>query len=236
MLFMAIFPFYLAGIVLAVALIHRRSPRTLVTPERRINIKRVAQGFGSWFLIMCAFALVSFILDPSIYAFRPDPAVFVTFALVALILTPVQTTTEELFFRGYLVQGASLIGKNPIFLAAVSGALFMLPHLANPEVDAGFVTAALYYLASGVFLALISLKDGTIELAIGIHAANNLFNALVLSYSGSAFGNIPSLFYSDRFDPSSELVSFLLMCVLFYVLIFPALKRRHSAGGRAAAR
>jgi membrane protease YdiL (CAAX protease family) len=225
----------LAGIVLAVALIHRRSPRTLVTPRNRIDLKRVAQGFGAWFLIMCGFALVSFLLDPSIYWSGPDPAAFIPFALVALILTPIQTTTEELFFRGYLMQAASLISKNPLFLIIASGLPFMLVHLGNPEVGADFVTVVLYYFAVGAFFALISLKDGTTELAIGIHAANNLFIALVLNFSGSAFEGTPSLFYATSFDPVSELITFLVWCVLFYVLIFSTLKRRHSVGERRTA-
>jgi uncharacterized protein len=128
------------------------------------------------------------------------------------------------------MQGASLISKTPVFLILVSAVLFMLVHLGNPEVGAGFVVAVLFYLTWGVFLALVSLKDGTTELAIGIHAANNLFLALVVNFSGSVLEGTPSLFYTDRFDPVSELVSFLVMCALFYAWIFPMLKRRHSVG------
>jgi membrane protease YdiL (CAAX protease family) len=155
----------------------------------------------------------------------------VPFVLVALILTPLQTTTEELFFRGYLVQGASLISKSPIFLITVSAVLFGLLHLLNPEVDSGFVPLALYYLAFGVFLAWISLKDGTTELAIGLHAANNLFAAIVLSFPGSSF-NTPSIFYIDWFAPWLDLVGFLALSALFYVMVFVMLKRRHNLGGR----
>jgi hypothetical protein len=36
---------------------------------------------------------------------------------IALVCTAIQTTTEELFFRGYIVQGASLICSNRVFLA-----------------------------------------------------------------------------------------------------------------------
>src|SRR3712207_7068272 len=40
---------------------------------------------------------------------------FVPFALLALVLAPIQATAEEVFFRGYLVQGASLISGNFLF-------------------------------------------------------------------------------------------------------------------------
>jgi len=212
---------FLVGIVLAVVLIHRRSPRTLVTSRGSINKKRIAQGFGLWFALLCASSLVGFILAPSSFSFGPDLAAFVPFALIALILTPIQTTSEELFFRGYLVQGASLISRSLIFLLLVSGGLFVVPHLLNPEAREGGIPAMLLYLLLGLFLTLISLKDGTIELAIGAHAANNLFGALVVSYSGSVLGETPSLFFvADRGDPWFALVPTLIISALFYVLVF----------------
>lgn len=218
--------FFLVGVVLAVALIHRRSLRTLVTARDRINGKRIAQGFGVWFSLIGLSSLLSFILNPSIYSFGADPAEFIPFALVALIITPIQTTAEELFFRGYLLQAASFISKNLVFLVIVSGVLFGLVHMGNPGNSAGFVLLVLYYLAVGTFLALISLKDGTTELAIGIHAATNLFVALVISYSDMRFGDIPSLLHTNHFDLLSDLASFLGACAIFYVVIFLVLNFR----------
>jgi hypothetical protein len=54
----------------------------------------------------------------------------------ALALTAIQTTTKELFFRGYIVQGASVIWANCVFLALASAVVFTLPHLGNPEAQA----------------------------------------------------------------------------------------------------
>jgi CAAX protease family protein len=160
----------------------------------------------------------------------PSLAAFVPFALLALVLTPIQTTAEELFFRGYLVQGASLVSGNFLFLAVASGALSMLPHLlANPELDAGFLPVALYYFGFGAFFAWVSLRDGTLELAIGAHAANNLYGAIVVSFEGSAL-NTPSLFYTDRFVPAYSLIQFLVAAALFYLAVFVLIKRRPRKG------
>jgi hypothetical protein len=69
----------------------------------------------------------------------------------------------------------------------------MMPHLlANPEVEAGFLLVALYYFGFGAFLAWVSLRDGTLELAFGAHAANNLYGAVVLSFEGSALTRLRS--------------------------------------------
>lgn len=182
-------------------------------------------GLGVWFVLAVLASLVGFLLDPSAFSLGSNLAAFVPFALLAIVLTPIQATAEEIFFRGYLVQGASLISPNFLFLAVASGVLFMLPHLANPGLDSGFLLVALYHFAFGAFLAWVSLRDGKLELAIGAHAANNLFGAIVLSFEGSAL-NTPSLFYTDRFVPAYSLVQFLVAAALFYVVVFVLFKRR----------
>jgi uncharacterized protein len=209
-----------------VALIHRRNPLTLVTGRRSIDWRRTGTGFGVSLALVALAGLVEFLIYPSALSLGPNLAAFAPFALLALVLTPIQATAEEVFFRGYLVQGASLISSNFLFLALISGTLFMLPHLlANPEVDAGFLPVALYYFGFGAFLVWVSLRDGTLELAIGAHAANNLYGAVVLSFEGSAL-KTPSLFYTDRFVPAYNLIQFLVIAVLFYVAVFVLFKRR----------
>lgn len=42
------------------------------------------------------------------------------------------------------------------------------------------------YFAVGAFLALITVRDGGLELALGAHAANNLFAALILNHVTSS--------------------------------------------------
>ena len=224
------FPFFLLGTVLAVIFIHRRNPLTLVTGRRSIGWGRVGTGFAVLFVLVVLSSLVEFLVYPSSFSLGPSLTAFVPFALLALVLTPIQTTAEELFFRGYLVQGASLLSGNFLFLAVASGVLTMLPHLlANPELDAGFLPVALYYFGFGAFLAWVSLKDGTLELAIGAHAANNLYGAIVLTFEGSAL-NTPSLFYTDRFAPTYNLAQFLVAAALFYLAVFVLFKRRPKKG------
>jgi len=219
------YPVFLLGSVLAVTFLHRLGPLTLVTGRRHTDWRRVGTGLGVWFVLAVLGGLVGFLLDPSAFSLGPNLAAFVPFALLAVVLTPIQTTAEEVFFRGYLVQGASLISPNFLFLAVASGVLFMLPHLANPGMGSAFLLVALYHFGFGAFLAWISLKDSTLELAIGAHAANNLFGAVVLGFEGSAL-DTPSLFLTDRFVPAYSLIPFLAAAALFYVVVFALFQRR----------
>ena len=53
----------------------------------------------------------------------------------------------------------------------MNGFIFALPHLANPEVGGEDLIRIVGYIAVGTGWAWVTLRDGTLELAIGAHAA-----------------------------------------------------------------
>lgn len=213
------FIFFFIGIWLTAIGIHRRPLRSVITAKPAIDWKRIGFGFVTWFLLGIVGSAVEFLIWPQTFTFQFEPLTFLLFALIALILTPIQTTSEELFFRGYLVQAGSLFSRNAIFLSLLSGVLFALPHIGNPEMAANFYVVLLSYFVLGVFLAWISIKDGTIELAIGLHAANNLFAGLVVTFPQSALPT-PAIFYTTHFDPVFNLVVTIALCAVFYMIVF----------------
>jgi hypothetical protein len=163
--------------------------------------------------------LVEYLISPESFTITFDASIFIPFAILAILITPLQTTAEELFFRGYLVQAGSLISRNWIFLSIWSGALFALPHIVNPEVASNMWAMLLTFFILGAFLAWISLKDGTIELAIGIHAAQNLMVLLLVTFPESALPS-PAILTSTHFDPVLSLIGVVVFCTLFYLLVF----------------
>lgn len=213
------FILFFAGVWLAVVLIHRRPFRTVATGSSSIDWRRIWRGFILWLILAASASLLEFILWPETFSIQFEPVTFIVFAILALIMTPIQTTSEEIFFRGYLVQAGSLISQNTIFLALFSGVLFTLPHIGNPEVSSNTAVVLLSYFVLGVFLTWISIKDGSIELAIGLHAANNLFAGLVITFPQSAL-QTPALFYTTHFDPVFNLVVEIVLCALFYLFAF----------------
>lgn len=221
------YPFLLAGILLTVALIHRRHPRTLVTARDAVSWRRVAEGFVALFVPMClVVGLGQYLFYPDTFSFTSDLALFALFVPLALLLTPIQSTSEELLFRGYLVQGASVIWTNRVFLALTSATLFTLPHMLNPEAQAGgWLTVFLnYFVSGGLVLVVVSLIDGTTELAIGAHLANNIFNALVVSATGGVF-TTPALFSTGEYHATFYALSVLVVVPLFLATLYWVFKR-----------
>jgi membrane protease YdiL (CAAX protease family) len=192
---------------------------TLVTPNQQVRWKRIFQGFGLYFVLTFVISFVGIVLSPSEYRLTFKPSQFLVFLPIALVITPIQTSAEELFFRGYLLQGIALKTRSLLIPILGSSLLFMLPHLLNPEVKLNLFLMASFYLLFGIFLAVITVKDDSLELAMGVHAANNLFVALILNYSNSALPS-PSIVTLSRFDPLSSLISFIVVAVIFCFVIW----------------
>jgi hypothetical protein len=79
---MASFLFFFAGVIIAVSLIHRRPPRTLVTARERIDWHRVGQGFVAWFVPYCLIGgLGQYLFYPDTFSFNSDLLTFTLFVL-----------------------------------------------------------------------------------------------------------------------------------------------------------
>ena len=213
------------GIWGSVWLFHDRSLTSLIAPYRRIRWGRALQGFVIWFLLAGLQAVIEAFLHPGRYVWTVDWWLFVRFLLPVLILVPVQIAAEELLFRGYLLQLLGLRMRNTVLLSLLTGVLFGLLHMGNPEAVAGeTLLMFINYSAAGVFFGFITLYDDGLELALGVHAANNLFAALVANYVVSALPT-PALFMVQELDAGYSLIAYLVSILLFLVYVWYSRKQ-----------
>ena len=123
-------------------------------------------------------------------------------------------------FRGYAMQGLGLLTRRPALIAVASSLVFTVPHLLNPEVhEHGVLIMAANYFVIGMLLATITLRDGRLELAIGVHAVNNVFLALVANYEGSAL-TTESIFTARELDPVYSLATMIVGTLVFHWWMF----------------
>ena len=100
------FPIFLLGIFLAVRVFHGRGLRTLVTPAPSVHWHRVWTGFWLWLLLAALATGLEIALYPAAFSWQGvGLGRYLVFVVLALIFTPLQTSTEELFFRGYSASG-----------------------------------------------------------------------------------------------------------------------------------
>lgn len=210
----------LAGLFITVRYVHQRPFRSLITSFERIKWKPILYGFGLLFLLLILSSLISYGLNPSNFSFNSNNIIqFLTFLPFILVMIPLQTTSEELTYRGYWLQGAGILTRNFLVLGLISGVLFLLPHLLNPEITSGGILMMVYFVVVGFSLAFISLKSGTLELAIGMHAANNIYESAII-HPGTSILETPSLFAQGTTDPITSLISITAIMIIFYLITF----------------
>ncbi len=214
----------LLGVIIAVKYIHYRPLTTLITTKKKIQWSRFFTSFFVYGVLISLGSLVDYFISPETYSMTFDASRFWLALPVILIMTPIQTTTEELVFRGYVIQSFGLKIKNGFILSMLSGFLFTLPHLANPEIYASnklgvfsTICMILNYFVMGAVLALITIKTNSLEAAMGAHAVNNLFCFLLVGYPDGA---IPTntVFFTTNFEPISGLISVIITSILFYFI------------------
>jgi len=216
-----LFPF-VGGLIfllfIAVKFLHKQSITNLTTSRSKIDWSRVAFAFILWGVISTAMTMVDIYLSPDDYVFNFEINRFLILAVIAICLVPLQTSFEEYMFRGYLMQGIGNIFRNKWVPLIVTSVAFGLLHIANPEVDKLGNIIMIYYIGTGFFLGILTLMDEGMELALGFHAANNLFTALLVTADWTAFQTYS--IYTSIADPSSMGVSEIIVPVF---VIFPIL-------------
>ncbi|HEX2924960.1 MAG TPA: CPBP family intramembrane glutamic endopeptidase [Ruminiclostridium sp.] len=228
----------LAGIIIAVKFIHYRTFTSLITTESRIKWSRFWMGFLVYGGIIAAGTAVDYLLSPGSYSFSFDASKFWIALPVILIMTPLQSATEELVFRGYVIQSFGLKIKSGILLSIISGFFFTLPHLLNPEVTASnklgavnTICTVLNYFVFGVILAMVTIRTNSLEAAIGAHTVNNLICFLLVGYPDNALST-NTVFYTSKFEPVSGLLSAVITGILFYLITaFLTRKSRQTGFG-----
>ena len=214
------FFFLLMGMYIAIKWIHQRSFFTLINPAGSIQWSRLTLGFSTWFFILSIQLLVELLWMPQHFEWNFHPWQWLAFLPIALILTPLQTSTEELLFRGYFLQAAGQIIKQPVALAIATSLPFVTAHFSNSEMNRGGLWTGLTYGVLSVFLVAVTLKDNRLEFALGIHAANNLFILLIANSSDSSLRS-PSLLTQVAFaNPQVSFLTTLIGAIAAYIFLF----------------
>jgi membrane protease YdiL (CAAX protease family) len=185
------FPPLVFGLWLVLKFVHKRGFKTLMTAHTKFRWGRLLFSMLVFWAVAGSLTIIAHMMGfnevPGVF----DPSRFWGYALISLLLIPLQSATEEIMLRGYLNQGLAKYIKNPWIVFTLTSALFMSLHLGNPEAAEGAANGNLVitmssYFIFGMFACLLTYIDGGLESAIGVHAANNLYASIMLGYDNSA--------------------------------------------------
>ena len=226
-LFLILIPFVFGflGLYLVIKKLHNRNFVSITTSRSKVDWRRIIHSFILWGSITIIFISADFFINSEDYQINFKFEKFFILLIIGFILIPIQTSLEELLFRGYLFQGFSLYFKRPWIGLFLTSFIFGCLHIFNPEVQKLGLGILIYYIGTGLFLGIITLMDQGIELALGFHAANNLITALLVTSSWTAFQTESILI--DISDPSlvgETIISMLILYPLFYIYMYKKYK------------
>lgn len=219
-LFLMLFPFAFSfiGVWLVVKKIHEQTMTSIITARKKIDFNRILFAFVLWSLITFCMLLYSYLTSPENYVWNFKPIPFLFMFLIAIIFIPLQTSLEEVVFRGYLMQGFGNLFRNRWLPLLFTSIIFGSLHLANPEVGKLGYGVMIFYIGTGLFLGIVTLMDDGLELAIGWHAANNLVAALLVTADWTAFQTNSVL--KDISEPNLYPEIFISVLIIFPIVLF----------------
>ncbi len=227
---MLFFAFLLAGLFFWVRYVHQQKLLSLTTSRAKIDWGRIFFVFGLMSSFIILSTLIVYFVTPENYVINFEPRSFIILVGLAVVLIPIQTSFEEYFFRGYLMQGLGLVTKNRLAPLILTSLLFGIVHAANPEVDKIGPIIMIYYIGTGLFLGIITLMDEGLELALGFHAANNLITVLLVTADWTAL-QTDSIFL-DVSDPGVGYEILAPVFVIFPIFLIILSKKYQWTGWR----
>lgn len=217
-LIMISFVFALAGVYFVVKYIHHQTMLSVTTGRKKVDWSRILFSFILWSVFSIASFSVLYFQAPEKFVWNFKLIPFLILVVIGGILIPIQTSTEEYVFRGYLMQGFANLAQNKWFPLMMTSLIFGFMHILNPEVTKMGYIIMVYYIGTGLFLGIITLMDDGMELALGFHAANNLVGALLVTSDWTVF-QTHSVFI-DLSEPSAGFDVIFPVVVVYPILLF----------------
>lgn len=214
---LVIIPFAIGLIALLLLMkpIHERSMLSIVTAGHSFRWKRFFWGSGIWLILIAIYSLITTATGLQKIELQYDPKALISLIVVSVLLLPFQAVFEETFYRGYLMQGFASIFHNRWSPLLFSAFLFGILHYFNPEVRAfGLEVMFPLYLWYGIFFGICTLMDDGLELAWGVHSANNIFLSVLFTQESNII-QTPALFNVTSYSPVIDLMGVIILSLLF---------------------
>ena len=213
------FVFAFAAIYYVITKFHQQTLLSATTSRKSFDWNRFFFTFCIWaFFIICS-TLFSYYSNPNQFLINFKPIPFAILFVIATLLIPIQTSTEEYIFRGYLMQGFANLAKNKWFPLIMTSVLFGSMHIFNPEIQKLGYIVLVYYIGTGFLLGILTLMDEGMELALGFHAANNLVGALLVTTDWGALQTYSILKDISKPNVGAEILVPLLVFYPFLIFI-----------------
>ncbi|MBK9221603.1 MAG: CPBP family intramembrane metalloprotease [Saprospiraceae bacterium] len=166
---------------------HKRSVKSLLTAKTKFQFRRMIIVYFIMLLLTGSIDIINHLLGLQEYKLSFDYTQLIPLLLISISFLFLQSASEEIFFRAYILQAISSIPRTNVWFAIlISSFLFAGLHLANPENERyGYFIMFLSYVSVAILFSIFTVLSNGLEIAIGLHAANNFYGAVVVNYESS---------------------------------------------------
>lgn len=215
------------GVWLAQRYVHREFFSNVFGWQRRIDRGDFVKGFAAVVLTSLLSEILIFVLKPEMSWGMINGAQWLVYALPVVAMCFIQTSSEELLFRGYLIRSLANRFRSPWIWALLPGLAFIAMHF-TPDMAAPDIMLVVLTIGSlTVALTLVVYVTGNLGAGFGVHMGNNLFAFLFIAHQ-KEFGTFALLQgasvddLGDAWGQALTLSAIGVLCVALMVIMLLA--------------
>lgn len=203
-------PFILSliALLLSVKIIHKRNLISLFNSKTKLAWNKLILGASLFLILRLCQETITYFFYSDEFNFNLNPNTFFPLFLISLVIIPIQTSFEEIFHRGYLLQTFAYFFKYPWIAIVLTSIIFGLLHAGtHSEIE-----VISYFIIIGLGLCIIVIVTNGLEVVLGMHAVQNLFSLIVTDSNSE-----PAIFVSNA--PDGGILGWLIAPIVFLIIV-----------------
>ena len=173
------------GLWIAMRWVHGEPLSALFGVGGRVSRSGFLKGLVAVLITSLVSEILLYMLQPEIARGTISLSSWLLFLVPTVALTLLQTSSEEMLFRGYLLRGLANRFKSPVVWALLPGLLFTSLHWSPSSTVAINACVLASIAAFALLLTLVVHATGNLGAAFGAHLGNNLTGFLLISHQES---------------------------------------------------
>jgi membrane protease YdiL (CAAX protease family) len=165
-------------------------------------------------LLLNAF-IITILLNKFNYSGSECSIFFIAISIIQIILCEFDFLSN--FFNSSFILSLINFFNSKLTPLLITSVVFGLLHGANPEVAKLGNISMVFYIGTGLFYGITTLMDEGTELALGLHAINNIVAAFFVTTDWTVFQT--DALYIDTSEPSVGWEMFLPVLVLYPLML-----------------
>ncbi len=170
------------GLWIAMRWVHGEPLSALVGASRRVSRSDFIKGLIAVLITSLLSEVLLYWLQPEIARGSISLSSWLLFLIPIVVLALLQTSSEEMLFRGYLLRGLANRFESPFIWALVPGLLFTSLHWSTSSTAAINACVLASIAAFALLLTLLVHATGNLSAGLGAHLGNNLTGFLLISH------------------------------------------------------